>query len=72
MNGNSQKAKLNNYKRRVYKENKYDVIEIYPKDFQRDWQRIIDKGIYDTLERRIRDYVSKLQYNPNLPKKTKQ
>ena len=60
MNGNPQKAKLNNYKRRVYRENKYDVIELYPKDFRRDWERMIDKGIYDTLERRVRDYEGKI------------
>ena len=71
MNGNSQKEKLNNYKRRAYNENRYDVIEIYPKDLQRDWQSIIDRGIYNTLERRIRGYVSKSQYISNLGKKAK-
>jgi hypothetical protein len=59
MNANPQKVKLNSYKRRVYRENKYDVIEIYPKDFRRDWERIIDRGIYDTLEKRLRDYEGK-------------
>ena len=62
MNGNPQKAKLNNYKRRAYTENRYDVIAIYPKDFRGDWERIIERGIYDTLERRIRDYESKSYY----------
>jgi len=68
MNGNPQKEKMNNYKLRSYNENSYDVTEMYPKDFQRVWQSIIDRGIYDTLERRVRDYVSKLQYNSNLAK----
>ena len=71
MNGNPQKEKLNNYKRRAYNENRYEVIEIYPKDFQRDWQIIIDEGIFDALEKRLRDYISKLQYNSNLFKKAK-
>ena len=62
MNGNPQKAKLNNYKRRAYKENRYDVIEIYPKDFRGDWEKIIEREIYDTLERRIMDYESKSDY----------
>jgi len=62
MNGNPQKAKLNNYKRRAYTENGYDVIEIYPRDFDGDWERIIDSGIYDTLEQRMRDYKSRLNY----------
>jgi hypothetical protein len=62
MNGNPQKAKLNNYKRRAYTENGYDVIEIYPRDFGGDWERIIERGIHDTLEQRMRDYKSRLDY----------
>jgi len=47
------------YKRKVYRQNKYDLIEIYPRDIREDWERKIDKGIYDSLEGRLRDYVSK-------------
>jgi hypothetical protein len=59
MNGNEKNARLNEYKLRTYRENKYDVIEIYPSDFNTDWRAIIDRGIYGTLERRVKDYFSK-------------
>ena len=59
MNGNEKNARLNEYKRRTYRENKFDVIEIYPSDFNRDWMGIIDSGIYGTLERRVKNYASR-------------
>jgi hypothetical protein len=59
MNGNEKNARLNEYKRRTYQENRFDVIELYPSDFNRDWQGILNKGIYETLERRLKDYISK-------------
>ena len=59
MNGNQKNDRLNQYKRKTYRENKYDVIEIYPSDFNRDWKGIIDRGIYGTLERRVKDYFSR-------------
>ena len=64
MNGNPQKAKLNDYKRRCYRANQYDLIEIYPEDFRRNWEEKISRGIHDTLNRRVTDYVSKLGYDP--------
>jgi hypothetical protein len=64
MNGNAHNAKLNDYKRHVYRANKYDLIEIYPQDFERNWQEKISRGIYDTLEGRIRDYISKFRHDP--------
>lgn len=67
MNGSPKNARINEYKRKVYEENKLDVIEIYPEHFERNWQDIIDRGIYDTLEGRLRDYVSKSQ--PDSPPK---
>ncbi len=63
MNGNPDNDRINNYKRKIYKENKYDIIEIYPSDFQRDWQNKIDKKIYHTLEHRLNDYLSKSSYS---------
>ena len=62
----------NDYKRKVYQENKLDVIEIYPADLKRNWTEIIKKGIYDALERRIIDYTSKVRsssdiFNPGKP-----
>lgn len=68
MNGNERNARLNEYKRRTYRENKYDVIEIYPSDFNRDWGGIIDRGIYGTLERRVKDYLSKYGQSSDSPK----
>ena len=68
MNVNPENARINDYKRRVYRENRFDLIEIYPSDFERDWQHMIDRGIYDTLDRRIRDYVSKGPYPPHSAK----
>jgi len=59
MNGNEEAGRLNEYKRKTYQENRFDVIELYPSDFNKDWQRMIHTGIYETLERRIRDYTSK-------------
>ena len=50
MNGNPQNAEVNAYKRKIYRQNKYDLIEIYPYDFKKDWERQIDKGIDETLE----------------------
>ena len=63
MNGNQESAKINNYKRGVYRANRFDVIEIYPSDFKEDWQDKIDGGIRNTLERRVRDYASKPRYD---------
>ena len=63
MNGNPHNAKVNDYKRRIYKENKFDLIEIYPTDFKENWQAKIDAGIYTTLERRIKDYTSRSHYH---------
>ena len=62
MNGNQQSAKINDYKRGVYRANRFDVIEIYPSDFRGNWQNKIDGGIRNTLERRVRDYASKPRY----------
>ena len=63
MNGNQQSAKINDYKRGVYRANRFDVIEIYPTDFKGEWQLKIDGGIRNTLERRVRDYASKPRYD---------
>jgi hypothetical protein len=71
MTGNERNDRLNEYKRRTYRENKYDVIEIYPSDFNRDWGGIIDKGIYGTLERRVKDYLSKYRRSSDSPKSGK-
>jgi hypothetical protein len=62
MNGNAQNARLNNYKRHVYTENRYDLIEIYPEDFKGNWQDKITTAIYDTLEGRLVDYISKFRH----------
>ena len=61
MNGNQQSAKMNDYKRGVYRANRFYVIEIYPTDFRfrETWQDKIDSGIRNTLEGRVRDYTSK-------------
>lgn len=64
MNGNLRNSIVNDYKRRVYKENRYDLIEIYPEDFKRNWQERIRSGIHDTLERRLKDYTSKYRHDP--------
>ena len=71
MNGNPQKAKLNDYKRHVYSENQYDLIEIYPEDFIRNWETKISSGIHDTLDRRLRDYISQSRYDPKPPSRHK-
>jgi hypothetical protein len=71
MNGNEKNGQLNEYKRRAYRENKYDVVEIYPADFNRDWKGIIDRGIYETLERRVKDYFSKYGRSSAFPKPAK-
>jgi len=63
MNGNQESAKINDYKRGVYRANRFDVIEIYPSDFRGNWQDKIDGRIRNTLERRVRDYASKQGYN---------
>ena len=41
MNGNPQNAKINDYKRKVYRENRLDLIEIFPADFMKNWKEII-------------------------------
>jgi hypothetical protein len=66
MNGNAQNARLNDYKRHVYRANKYDLIEIYPEDFERNWRERISRGIYDTLEQRLMDYMSKFRRHQRL------
>ena len=63
MNGNQQNTKINDYKRKVYHENRLDLIEIYSSDFKRNWQQKIDVGIKGTLEGRVRDYLSKPRYH---------
>lgn len=63
MNGNQESAKINDYKRGVYRANRFDVIEVYPTDFMENWQHKIDGGIRNTLERRVRDYASKPGYD---------
>jgi len=68
MNGNPEKARLNDYKRKVYQKNKLDVLELYPSDFQKNWQDNLDNRIYETLEGRVKDYISKSRYNPHPPK----
>ncbi|MDY6838828.1 MAG: hypothetical protein SWH78_12735 [Thermodesulfobacteriota bacterium] len=68
MNGNEKNARLNEYKRIVYRENKYDLIEIYPSDFNRDWKRIIDRGIYVTLEGRLKNYLSRSGHGSASPR----
>jgi len=65
MNGNSQNDKVNDYKRRVYRENRFDLIEIYPSDFKGNWQDKITNGIYRTLEGRVREYLSRTHYAPS-------
>ena len=65
MNGNSKNDKVNDYKRRVYQENKLDLIEMHPSDFKGNWQVKISEGIYKTLEGRIRNYVSRTRYHPS-------
>jgi len=68
MNGNRESAKITDYKRRVYRTNRLDVIEIYPSDFKEDWQRKIDCEIRNTLEGRVRDYASKPGYEGSFHK----
>jgi hypothetical protein len=68
MNGSPKNARINQYKKQVYQDNRFDVVEIYPEDFQADWQGKIDNAIYNTLEQRIEEYVSKSQYE-SFPKK---
>jgi hypothetical protein len=63
MNGNKESAKINDYKRGVYRSNRFDVIEIYPTDFRETWQHKIDSGIRNTLENRVRNYLSKPEYD---------
>jgi len=55
---------VNDYKRRVYRENRLDLIEIYPSDFKDSWQDKINSGIYKTLDSRVRDYLSRMQFIP--------
>jgi hypothetical protein len=59
MNHNPHNTRINEHKRKVYRHNRIDVVEIYPEDFKGDWQGIIDSGIYNTLENRLTDYISK-------------
>ena len=63
MNGNKESAKINDYKRGVYRSNRFDVIDIYPTDFRDNWQHKIDSGIRNTLENRVRNYLSKPEYD---------
>lgn len=58
MNSNPHYARLNRHKREVYRQNRFDVVEIYPDDFTGNWQRTIDDGIYNTLEDRLSDFLS--------------
>ena len=71
MNGNPEKARINDYKRKVYQKNKLDVLELYPSDFQKNWQDNFDNRIYETLDGRVKDYLTKSRYNPPLPKPRK-
>ncbi len=72
MNGNPYNDRINEYKRKIFKENKYDVKEIYPSDFKRDWHKKIDNSIYKTLEHRVVDYLSKSSYSQKLMNHYKQ
>lgn len=64
MNGHPHNDRLNEHKIAVYKANNYDLIEIYPNDFRKNWQEAIDEKVYETLDNRVRSYVSKIQDDP--------
>ena len=59
MNGNRESAKINSYKRKVYRENRLDLIEVNVMDFKKNWRKKIDMEIQGKLESRLEDYVSK-------------
>lgn len=63
MNGNRDSKKMNDYKRSVYRSNRFDVIEMFPSDFKADWQYKIDAGIRNTLERRVKHYAARTGYD---------
>jgi len=63
MNGNEKNARLNEYKRKAYQENRFNVIELYPSDFNDNWREKINRGIYKTLEQRLKNYVSKSEHD---------
>jgi len=63
MDGNRESAKINAYKRKAYKENSLELIELTPSDFKNNWQKKIDMEIKDRLEHRLEDYFSKYASN---------
>jgi len=63
MDGNRENAKINAYKRKTYKENSLELIELTPSDFKNNWQKKIDMEIKDRLEHRLDDYSSKYASN---------
>jgi hypothetical protein len=46
------------HKLKVYRENQYDVIPLYPPDITKGWQDNLLERIGGTLERRLIDYRS--------------
>lgn len=43
-------------KLKVYEANSFDVIRVYPRDFEKDWKGHLLSSMYGILERRIQDF----------------
>jgi len=56
VNGNQGYRDRTKHKLKVYEENQFDVIPLYPKDMGRRWERSLLSRIDGTLERRLTDY----------------
>jgi hypothetical protein len=60
VNGDQSYTRQAQHKLRVYHENQYDVIPVYPPDITGPWERNLLDRIGYTLERRLTDYREKV------------
>lgn len=61
MNGDQSYMKQARHKLRVYHENQYDVIPLYPPDLTGPWERSLLDRIGFALERRLTDYRERIR-----------
>jgi uncharacterized protein YihD (DUF1040 family) len=56
VNGSEDYRRRSLQKLKVYEANSFDVIPIYPRDFEKDWKGHLLSSINGILERRIQDF----------------
>lgn len=64
INGDAGYQERTRHKLKVYDENQFDVIPVYPADMAENWEPVLLGRIDATLEKRLSDYRCRTGYNP--------